>query len=423
MPKNKNKKPANSKLDLTRKKLTKFIENNPFSTIEKIGEDIVIKKPWGDSSIIFDLSMKADSIDLVLNNLCLPPSFSAIYHIDTKDLEFIYTAFKSVDKNVKTRSFSFFYEKKEYKCNFSKASDRLLKIAEIAFPIDVSLTDHRNLRSLQLYNFESRQGKDIKFPVTDEPISFWIRDIEYNEDVITQLAHHMNFYMVYYDMKSPRIVFHSQNIENKTTQPPRYRDGAFSSKITARKIDDNLLRYWDASKKGNYFHRFIYSYRIIEYCAFSYIDSKAKSSIRKILATPNSLDNLDKVVDGVVGVLNSSKLNDDKKIEEFIEKTIDLKKIWLEVQRNLHAFNKDIKCDGGYVISAFADKMNEDEFTRSFAKFVTILRGIRNALSHGKDQKTSTVITPTHKNLITIQPWTFLASAIADEVMIYQGLH
>ena len=63
-----------------------------------------------------------------------------------------------------------------------------------------------------------------------------------------------------------------------------------------------------------------------------------------------------------------------------------------------------------------------DFAVNGIATFSTAVRNIRNALSHGRDQRTTAVIAPTTHNFERLQPWTALMSVAAGEVMVYKDV-
>ena len=102
----------------TKNKLTVFLTKNPHSDIESIDKIHIISKPWNDDSLILLLlpKVKRKLID-TLNNLILPPRFTAIYHIDTNTMEYIYTRLKP-DDPILSRQFVFTLDNKHYSCKF-----------------------------------------------------------------------------------------------------------------------------------------------------------------------------------------------------------------------------------------------------------------------------------------------------------------
>jgi len=437
-----NKKSSSAAIITAQKKLAPFLQRHRHSTLEEIEvvddkkknkeKRIIIQSPWGDKSLMFFLPKKIDSIANILNSVYLPEQFTAIYHKDSEDLEIIYTAYKRSDelKEIEQREFHFSFNSKDYLCEFSRSSDRLLKLAEMHRPVAESQTEYRNLRSFLMYTIikqESEGADSSLFSSIGEPISFWIRNVEWNEDKVLQLVLHLNLYMHYFDTESPLILLHSPKTDIEECNPPvRFRVGNFPKKISARNIDTHLLHYWDASLEGDSSRRFSYSYRIIEYIAFSHLEAETRSNIRKTLAAPNALDNLEEAIDDIVNILGTVKQNFERnKIESFLVERIDSSILWKEISKNEDVFKREVKLDGNFTLRALLKPgWNEQIFEgNGIPHFASIIREIRNGLSHGKEQNRLSVITPTQVNFQHLEPWAMLIKVVAQELLIYKGVN
>ena len=211
--------------------------------------------------------------------------------------------------------------------------------------------------------------------------------------------------------------------ENVAQQPQtRYSAGRFPAQITSREIDDSLLNFWSASRTGDPARRFLYSYRIIEYASFSYLELNCRISVRKLLAARNALDDLVTLAERVMNAVQETKLSDVQKLEALLKETVDPALLWREVARNLAAFTTEVRFDGGFTLSGIARVgwKEEDFAVNGISSFAGAIRNIRNALSHGRDLRTSAVITPTAHNFERLQPWTSLIAVAAAEVMVYR---
>jgi hypothetical protein len=419
-------------LEVTREQLASFLTANPRSTLEEIesrsGKRIGIKMPWGDESLVIIIPDELGPLAEALNNVYLPERFTAIWHKDTRDLEIIYTAYSIRLGDLRERRWTFKHRGREYQCDFSAASERLLLIAGNAEPISESITQYRNLFSFHVYMEQRRatteeKSYSTKIPIGD-PICFWIRDIEWHDDQILDLVNHLNFYMSYFDTRCPLIVVHSPKLENAFAHRPRYIADRFPSYIASRVIDDSLLHFWSASRGGDPARRFLYSYRIVEYASFYYLEMGARSTIRKLLGTPNALDSLDQVAEGILGAVQDMKLSEPQKFEAVLRDTVAPALLWKEIARNIGAFSTETRFDGGFSVAPIA-KLGWDEAdfaVSGIAIFAAAVRNIRNALTHGRDQRTTAVITPTTHNFERLQPWASLMSVAAAEVMVFKDL-
>jgi hypothetical protein len=251
--------------------LQEFLANNPASSLERVETPVpaaLVAKPWGDSSL--GILISDTSVIGALNKLYLPERFTAIWHLDTNLLEVIFTAdpMPEVWKVLPQRSFTFKHKGKDYACEFRKSSNRLLRLAANTLPRGPSRTTYRNLFSFQRYLAAEGGVKGIPKQTGATPLSFWISCIEWDEDIVRDLARHLNFYMTYYDNMSPVIIIHTPESEAAASPTAsRFPFGDFPNIISGTELDDNLLHFWAASREGDPFRRFIYNFQILEYAA------------------------------------------------------------------------------------------------------------------------------------------------------------
>ena len=256
----------------------------------------------------------------------------------------------------------------------------------------------------------------------DEPRSFWIRSVEWQEDKVLDLIRNLNFYLTYFDNRCPTVLIHSQEEDEYINSKVRYISGTFPETINGKGLDSILLNFWDAAQNGDQARRFLYYYRIIEYSSFFYLEASARAAVRKILAAPNAADDVNGVTDRVVAAIGESKLDEYQRFAAIIRDTVDVRVLWTEMEANLKAFTAPTNFDGGFVLASLAGPncRDEDFAPRGLEIFTKAIRDIRNALSHGRDQKTGMVITPTVRNLNLLQPWVYLIAAAAGEVVLYR---
>lgn len=417
------------KLNSAREKFSPFLKNNPGSKISYDSERNIlsIEKPWSDSSIKMILPDDFYDISDEMNCIILPERFTAIYHVEHKSIEFIYTAFP-IEGNgecIKKRSFSFSLNGKVHNCSYKRSSSVLLHIARYTKPVSQSLTDYRNLQSYYLYclHQDFNEGKKEKAPTVPigEPISFWVDNIEWDDNQILSLVRNLNFMMTYYDILSPNILIHTPAPEQTISQPrPRFRLDSFPSIIQAKELDENILAFWNASRTGDPIQRFLFSYRIIEYISFTYLDASARQEIQVAMSAPHALFDIKTTSDLVISAIQGCKLSDVQKFEAVIKDLVDPYVLWKEIECDKKAFSSNIKFDGGMAIEKIIniDWEFSDFITNGMVKFCKQIRDIRNALSHGRDQKTTMVIAPTIKNFSLLRPWGALISAAAEDVIV-----
>jgi hypothetical protein len=410
--------------EVTEAALASFFANNPYSRlgeIEKPEKHDVIFSPWGDDSLLLLLGPKREKLFKALNDTILPERFSAIYHIDTKYLEFIYSPFP-ISSDLKRRDFQFSFCGSTHRCFFGPGSDELMTIAASFRPgVQTTYTDYRNLTYIQAYI--AKQTNPKQFPDLNlvYPTSFWVENVDWDEKQSLALAWHLNFYMAYFDVNTPTVLLHTKKSEGIKVQPQsRYRHGNFPKHITAREHDEELLHFWHASRTGDPARRFAYNYQILEYMAHYLVEEEIRRKMRKLLVTPHALDNVDAIVNGMLDSATASKMHDGQKIEVLLRRAVDPTLVWHEIARNIDHFDKVTVFEGGFEVPALAKKgWTADDFTRAWpATFASSLRNIRNGLSHAKENRMETAIRPTASNLSSLQRWVTLISIAATEAMI-----
>jgi hypothetical protein len=258
------------------------------------------------------------------------------------------------------------------------------------------------------------------------PLSFWVGNIEWDSDRVVDLSRQLNFYLKYYDALSPTILIHDPPKATQALKPrQRYLLGQFPDHIDAHQLDDLLLILWDAARTGDNQRRFLYSYRIIEYASFSYLEQKARLQIRQLLSAPHARANIAETTNLVVDELQKSKLEDFQKTEALLRETVKPELLWNEIRENPEAFNQKTSFLGGFQLDALiSHDCTEATYlgTRPIENFHRSIRDLRNALAHGKDLRSGGVIAPTAENLEKLRPWVALISVAAAEVMIFRNI-
>lgn len=406
--------------------LDPFLTQNPSASLEEHeyvgGKGLAIKKPWGDESLVLNVPDDLRPLADALEKVYLPERFTAIWHRDTKDLEIIWTASKLADswKEIEGRQFDFIRAGRTYKCEFGESSEQLITIASHFVPITSSATNYRNLISYRMWVEEQKEEND-RAKLVGKPRSFWIRAIEWNEDEVLDTVRHLNFYMSYYDHISPQIVVHAPKTEAAMERRSRYIHGAYPSKIDSKQLDDFMLLTWAASQEGDAARKFLYAYRAIEFASFSYLESNIRADVRKILSAPHALDDIRRVSDAVAAALQKSKWDDVAKFTAVVTDIVDPSLIWKEINRNMSAFTTETHFDGGFVLQRLlAPGCREQDL--SLNQVARFLREIRNALAHGKDQKSAAVIAPTTRTFELLTPWAAVASIAAGEIILYRDV-
>jgi len=409
--------------------LKDFLTHNKYSAIElheKSQTDLVVARPWNDKSLFLHLSEDQDELFEALNNVILPERFTAIWHRDSGDFEVIYTAWplEGSQAELVDRSFTFSFRGKSYQCKFAPSSPRLLTIAKNSEPIGPSSTDHRNLRSYQ-YFIETKNDPDKPEFLDLSPVSFWVSGVQWDDESVVDLARHLNFYMSYYDFSSPAIIIHPPKQESTSLPRTRYIAQKFPQQIEAEELSSNLMHFWEASKTGDVFRRFLYCYQILEYSSYYSVEDNIRRSIRKVLTTPHRRDEMDSMIIKIIDHVAESKVWEGNKLESLLRAVVDCRLVWNEIQKHREYFLNPIQFDGGFHLRPLiVEKSTFETFAHDwYSRFAQTIRSIRNALSHGKEQSMSSVITPTYTNFYSLRPWGHLISIVAGEVVVYQKVN
>ena len=414
-------------LDLWKKKLGPFLERHPYSSLAQSPDPsarFAIVDPWGDKAIAIELSRSEKKIIAALNSVVLPERFTALYHPERLELEIVFTAYP-VREGLQDRQFKFFHKQREHACRFARSSDELLVIAENFIPVGPpGETNFRNLGSFRNYAFNKKNRAGLPPNHFGDPTSFWISNVVWNDDEVLDLVNHLNFFMTYYDSKSPRILVHTPEPEVDFSPQTRFVFDRFPSSIKSRRLDDALLTFWYASNEGDPARRFLYSYQILEYSAYYFLDDAIRQRVQKELVAPHALDNVAQVTESIIDLISEFKMHEVQKMQALLKGAVDHKLLWREVQKNISAFSKPQKFDGGFEIPEFAkESWKESDFkVHGMTAFATTIRSIRNGLSHAKEERMASVIAPTRENFEKLRLWVPLISIAASEVMVYRGL-
>jgi len=410
-----------------KRSLKTYFENNLSSNITSVkgpkGQDVfIIQNLWGDNTLICLLpstKMERSKLIRALNKVWLPEQFSAIYHVKDKALEVLWTAYKLGPATVEVggRKFTFRHSSVDYECEFGDSSKDLMTIVSSIYPtMAPSHTQHRNTGSLSHY---ARSG-ETKGDAFDKPRSFWVRNVPMESEFLVTLSKHINFYMQYFDHETPSILIHPIDIDQQEETRERYLHGNFPSLITSKKLDPNLLTFWNPHQESISMTRFLFCYRILEYAAYQYVESDIRNKILKYLSAPDAFDKLSEVMRNVVLTFNKRSLEMPQRRKMLINEALEPSLLWSEIEKNREFFQNPVEFDGGFKLkSLITESDTKETFCNSgIDSFAISLNKIRNALAHGKDIATSGSITPTHSNEQKLQPWVKLVEILAAEVIL-----
>lgn len=413
-------------------KLENYLKNNASNSLTRHEDEkhFVLAEPWGDSSLELVINDEDAEIIDILNRIKLPERYSAIFHLNTNKLEVAYTIFpkEKIQDDLRNREFRFQHKTNNIKCYYATSSHDLLHISKHCRPVGGSgRSGYRNLMPFNTYMLIQDGDLEASDEYTSlykngEPVSFWIDVNKWDEDEILDIIYHLNFFMSYFDRKSPNVLIHNPEQAGEShNEGGRYLNGGFPSHIQSRDINRHLLQLWQAGQQGDAARRYLYNYQIIEYSAFSIIDDEIYKNIRRMVSAPDCSYRATEVAYKVIDAINSSKMHDSQKIDHIVAKTVDPTNLWKIIELNKNIFSKPQLFEGGFLSTGLIkDSWRQSDFENNWASvFSKSIRDIRNALSHGKEQKSSVVIAPTAANMRLLAPWVSLVAVAAHDVMVY----
>lgn len=407
------------------KTLDPFLKNNPSAVIAQDGKDIQIQKPWNDETLTIELHPVNRKLVDALNSVYLPPRFTALWHKDTEDIEFIFTA-SPTPKHLHSRKFTFQFEGKAWKCEYADASDRLMIIAEASRPVAPPTdTNHRNLQSFSLYLHYKREHPQSEQAKLSRPLSFWIRKVGLAEERLPDLCRHLNFFMNYFDHSTPRIHIHAPpTAENSAFVYPWKPNSQFPSVINGRRLDTFLQQLWESSLEAtDIFRRYLYSYQIIEYCAFYHVQDHVLSAIERAILSPDLHIRSEEIARDVLDAVTEDKVEEARKVQLVIQRHVAPRKVWVPIEANLRLFSTETSFDGGLKLPALTrENWSFDDFNASWdPKLADSLRSIRNGMVHAREKRMTGIISPTRENANRLRHWILPLQEIAKELLVFSS--
>lgn len=398
--------------------------NNPKINLEEVGNKYLIKNAWNDESFIFLIPNNKRIPNF--NNIYLLEEFSSILDKKNKSWEFIYTLENEKNEILK-RKFNFNFEGETYRCFFGDSSRYLKFFAEtFRFATAETKTTYRNLRFFKDYYSTDKPDYVKDYFKDKKPFSFYV---EGNLDAIVdkvRFAKTLNFYLSYYDRKSPVIqIFNTENVESKTKLPCYALFDNFPDNINASKIDLTLLDILNvASRTADVRLEFIFYYQILEYSAYYFLEKEDDAKLRNILKRPdvnhNANDYIKEIMEVLADRFNIHKSSDKSRLEKTIKHFCTIEDLKLELEENEQSLNQKIEFDGGLKIKAlFKDKSAINSSGNGLLnEIIYNISKIRNVIVHLRESRENTVILPTEKNNELMKPYLFLVRRIAEKVAI-----
>lgn len=289
----------------------------------------------------------------------------------------------------------------------------------------MSYTGHRNLFPFHAFVRNKKVNKDSESSDSSvgDPLSFWVGGLEWDDEAVLRIVHHLNYYLTYYDSRSPTILVHTPQQEASKPRT-RYIAGSFPSRIESDSIDVDLLQMWAAGRTGDAGRMFVYYYRIIEHASHVNIEQEVRARIRRLLVAPHTRSDVGRLTDDITAAALATKMDDGQKMQHLLKTVVDVRLLWREIEQNREAFSANIVFDGGFELRSIIDeKTTFDNFQLNWqVVFTAAARDIRNHLSHGRDRRTQATITPTPANFRRLDPWVAAISVVAGEVITFKDL-
>lgn len=406
--------------------LAEFAKINPEASVTEEDDRYTVSKPWGDDTLSFNFDSTSPDVIDALNSVRLPPRLSAVWHRDTCDLEIVY-GFLNKNRDECNRSFRFHFKGSTYQCEYALSSDRLKCLALAANEEKPpSETSYRNIVAirhfLKLVNQEQAPGKEA-FEENFKLISFWIRGLKVNEDELTDIARHLNFYMVYFDRRTPTVLLH-HDAKEKTigSIPDRYPKQKFPDEIRALEVDQFLLGLWEGARRTNDTSReYIYHYQILEYLSFYFIREEISKQIRKIIRSPDIDTRFDEYAKSILDIVTDDKVTQDQKIHILIKDYVNLEDVWEILEKNKEFFSTQQTFDGGLALDPLFDKsIKFQTFSKTGALTLSNhFKTIRNHLVHARESRHSGCITSSRKNDALLRPWIWALEEVTKQLITY----
>lgn len=407
------------------KSIQNFLEinNMELESIEN-GEKVLLHNPWGDSSLELEFSSTEDFS--ILENIQMPNKLLAIKHPDK--YEFIYLPiYLASHKNIEPFVFSF--EGKQYKAYYEEPTEAFRQIALSIRRRSYDETDYSNVFIFKRFYkdlIKDQEKEESERRSTGyKPLNFFLEGDFGNsfEENHLRIFRHINFYMLYYDRKSPFIYINNNygSSEQKVFAEPNF--GKIPNIIQATQIDDTLLLLIEAARTAQSLRlKYIFYYQVLEYCAYYYLDSSFKQRIQNIVGSPSFFvsmqDSINNLIEEFQSNYNTKNNTDSARMERVIETYCNYDSIKAELQANADYFCNDCKFDGGYILKPLL--CEKTDLDKEPSNFYTNLRKrieeLRNVLVHVRESREDKAISPTDNNSNLLKPYLYLIRRIAEEI-------
>lgn len=364
---------------------------------------------YGDGSIgpLWDaIHLPAHELDerlvQILDSVVPLSLVSGLWHRQSKQVEVIckQSSLKGKDLN---KDLEIEFRGEIYRTRFAPASSALREIASrhIVAP---GGDEHRVARAL-------RELKDEVGPQQ----SFWMGPLaSFDDEHVTELAEHLNFYLRLFDPDSITISTDAQR--RGRVAYPRLFDSPLPSPIQSAQIPTFVLKLWYASLEGgDYFRRFLEAFRVLEYTAPRLAERTVIEKIRRAASSDDALAVeglrfLGKIRGNAVNVVNSLRVAEashDPMLRAMLRRAIG--------DRFPHWRHRVWDFDGlakpaGPVVNCIAEGAHEIEESDA-EQIIKGICAIRNSIVHFDEHDKA--IRPTSKNNQMLAEWLPVLNALA----------
>lgn len=404
--------------------IDKFVENNNLKK-ELYDNKIIISHLWNEDT--FQLVFSEDEELSILQDVFLPKELYGIY---TKDCyEFIFQPLAK-EYHCLDRKFCFSYKGRQYNAYYGTPSKCFQLIAKAFAPksieIDETKVNYRNIKPFSDYYHQDDLPDNQRILYSKLiPINFFVKGPIENLTHLEReiLLQHINFYMTYFDRKSPWILIEENKASEEYIIPClSQEDPEFPSEISFTEIDEDLLKVLSIARMAPTTRlQYLYYFQVLEYSAYYFVEEDFRNKISNILHSPDLLVKTDIYSRRLIDEFQNKYYNDNSdsyRLYNVINKYCEYKKIRNELLANKDYFIKDVDFDGGFVIKKlFKDeKQIQCGLPNTMQDIKTNIEKIRNVLVHIRESHENKVILPTSKNEELIKPYLYLLRRIAEEV-------
>ena len=409
---------------MANKGIDKFVKNNNLS--KKLNDDkIIISHLWEDDT--FELVFSKEDNLSCLKEVYLPVELYGIY---TKDCyEFIFQPlikeYYCID-----RKFSFSYKGMKFEAFYGTPSKQFQLIAKAFVPksieVDEAKVNYRNIKPFSDYYMQNNLPENQRILYSKLcPINFFVKGPidKFSKSERELLLQHINFYMTYFDRKSPWIVVEEKDLSEKYNVPClSHTNSVFPSEISFTEIDEDLLKVLSIARMAPTTRlQYLYYFQVLEYAAYYFVEEDFRNKISNILHSPDLLINSDVYSRRLIDEFQNKYYKDNSdslRLYNVIVKYCEYKKIRNELLENKDFFMKDVHFDGEFVIKKLFTKENQIEggLPNTMQDIKTNIEKIRNVLVHIRESHENKVILPTARNEKLIKPYLYLLRRIAEEV-------